>query len=222
MQLSYERVQAVLEALSGDDWQWCSEYGEPGYSTPSGATTPMVVLGDYWCHCPNFVGERHPDRPLHGKEVHHPRLWAQLESQGVQFEWYDEWTIDYESDKAYRTSGDSYSWMPSAIYDDVGDLLTPDTDIETWIEYVKNEPTRCLLSRVHDASDLILAGFEQFNGKYESGWYPGQDDDPVKITDRIRREYPDHDIVFLIDANGQFDTEFSSWIRSTTEEGDDD
>lgn len=141
-----------------------------------------------------------------------------MEAQGIELEWNDEWVVDYETNKAYRTQGDSYSWMPSAIYDDDGELLTPDSDIEQWVEYVKNEPTRCLLSRVHSASDLIEAGFEKFNGQYESGWHPGQTDDPKDITERIRREYPDHDIVFLIDANGQFDTEFSSWIRSTTEE----
>jgi hypothetical protein len=233
MELSYDKIRKLFEPWMEDQrhiHDWCSEYGEPGYSTRHDAETPSIWLGDWWCHCHEpFPGrtekQANDPRPLHRISDHYPRLFRQLEAQGVEFEWYDEWMIDWEGGgKCYRTSGDSYSWMPSAIYDDGGDILSPDSDIEDWIEYVANDPHKCLLSRVHSAGDIEAVGFESYNGRYESGWHPGQDDDPDKITQKIRRETGlDEDeltIVFVITGNGQFDTEFKAYTRLVKEDVD--
>lgn len=223
MQLSYDTVRAILESRLGDDFQHAHEYGEPGYSTGGDGSTPIIILGNYWCRCGK---NPHAGQPkgwnyaadsvvepgdLHDHAAHHPRIWAQMESQGVEFEWNDEWVIDYDADKAYRTSGDSYQWKPSAIYTEGGDLLTPDSDIDEWIAWAANEPTRCITIRV----DLDDAGFELVNRdhSYESGWHPGQNDDPVKILEREQRYHPDDTFVFTLDENSQFYSGFSLWRR---------
>lgn len=179
-----------------------------GVREPSGIlSTPLVVLGTYWCRCGT------PD-DLHSKEVHHPKLWQQLEAQGVSFEWYDEWVIDHDHDKAYRTQPDSYLWQPSHVMTEDGALLTPDDDVETWIDWATEDgASRCLLSNVTDESDVLGAGFERHNGQFESGWHPGQDDDPKVIADAIREQHGDVDIVFMLDSTGQFDIAFSAYYR---------
>lgn len=189
------------------------EYGEPGYGT---ADTTFVVLGDYWCRCTNGPDKEDP-RPLHGVEYHHPRLWQQMADQGVEFEWYDEWMIDHEGGgKAYRTQGDSYSWMPSVVFnDDDCEWMAPDSDIEYWIEWAKNDPSRCLLERVHSPGDLENAGFKRGTDVLETGWHEGMDADPHKALDALFGAHPDEDIevVFLLEYNSQFYSGWSAWVR---------
>lgn len=216
MRLSHKTVRAILSRWSeeGIVTDYCSKYGEPGYDLDTDAETPLVVLGDYWCRCDRFGTDDNGRAELHGREKHHPRLWARLEEQGVQFEWYDEWIVEHETGKAYRTTGDCYAWMPSYTIDDGGEILTPDSDLNAWLEWAANDAARCLLSRVWSSADLIRAGFERYNGQYESGWHPGQDDDPQAITATIHAERGDDvDIVFLLDSTGQFDVAFSAYYR---------
>lgn len=222
MNLSHETVRAILERF---DWQWCGQYGEPGYSTSSSelATTPAVVLGDYWCGCDKFGQDAHGRNQLHSYDQHWPKVFAQLEQQGVELEWYDEWTIDYDNNKAYRTTGDSYSWQSVIHYTEDGEILTPDDELTTWLElgeYVNN-PRACLPSRVFGPADLESAGWESYNGRYESGWHPGQTDDPEAITREIRDELGEEvEVVFLLDEASQFYIGFSAWTRWPTVEGD--
>lgn len=215
MELSYETIQTLFERYYDQHvYETAGEYGEPGYSTRHDATTPLVVLGDYWCRCDKFGVDGNGRNELHSIDQHHPRLFAQLASQGVELEWHDEWMVDRHSDKAYRTQGDSYHWQPSVIYTDDGDPLTPDSDDEDVIEYVVNDPSRCVTEPFGGGAMLVRNGFERVNGGFENGWHPGQDDDPRAITDVIRRLYGDDvEIAFAIDENSQFYTRFSAYVR---------
>lgn len=226
MQLSHDKIRSLFF----DDWldtqhhlhDVCGDYGEPGYSIDvPDATTPMVWLGDWWCHCDKPFPGRRADDDLHGVTKHWPRLFDQLESQGVELVWYDEWTVDCENDKAYRTSGDCYGWQPVTIYSEGGDLITPDDDIETWIEAVSNG--RGLLpSRVWSSGDLKEAGFELWADRLEAGWHPGMDADPIEITAAIRAVYGDSvDIVFQTEENSQFYSVFAAYIRPVESEDED-
>lgn len=228
MDLSQQTVSTILERLydEGVVTDYANEYGEPGYdfTIRADTETPMFLMGDWWCKCGNNPRAGQPkswDRDrviapddLHSVQEHHPRLWQQLEDQGVVTEWCDEWIVDHEHGKAYRTQPDCYQWQPTAIITDVGDLLTPDHDIEEWIGYMVNTPTRCLPRAVFTEGDLRAAGFEPYNGLYENGWHPGQNDDPRQITDKIRAERGDDlDIVFYLDGTSQFYIEFTAWVR---------
>jgi len=220
MELSAESVRGILTRFTDEGivTDWCSEYGEPGYSHDDDATTPVVVLGSYWCRCGKVV---HPaDHPragepdLHTYETHRPRLWDRLAAQGVQFEWCDEWIVDHENDKAYRTEPDSYSWQPSYVMTEDCELLTPDDDIDSWIEWAANDTGRCIPSAVYTGSDVEAAGFTKHNGQFENGWHPGQSDDPATIDAAIRGLYGDDiDVVFALDSTGQFDIAFSAYWR---------
>ena len=222
MELSYETIKKVLDRCwPRGDYQSADNYGEPGYSFRHGTTTPMVVLTDYWCQCGKVLKDD-GSAELHTYEYHWPKVWAQMESQGVEFQWSDEWTIDYDHSKAYRTKADSYSWQPTAILNtDTCEYLTPDDDIETWIEWASNDDTRCIPRRVWSSGDLIEAGFREYGSRYESGWHEDQTDDPTKITAEIRKwEGPDVEVVFLLDEASQFYIGFSAWIRGQEDEED--
>jgi hypothetical protein len=220
MKISYESIREMLEIDSGNVVSdWCSEYGEPGYSTPIGAETPLVMLGNWWCQCGKVLRpDGTPD--LHGHDYHHPRLWAQLEAQGVECVWYDEWVVDYENDKCYRVSGDSYGWQPVTRYTEGGDLITPDDDIETWIEDIQNGQG-VLPSRVWSSGDLIEAGFTLWEDRLESGLHPGMDADPAVVTAAIREVHGDSvDIVFALTENSQFYSVFAAYVRPVKEDDD--
>jgi hypothetical protein len=237
MELSLDTIQRFTQPLMDEGGDWANDYGEPGYHFPYGATTPIIVLGDFWCRCgknpdagkPRHFGYGRRDEPvrlvegkdLHSYENHHPRVWAQMESQGVQFEWSDEWMVDYENGaKAYRTQADSYSWQPSVQFTDDGEYLTPDSDIEDWIEWAVNDPRKCLMDQYHWA--IEEAGYTERECGFASGWFEGMNDDPVKITEAIRREHDDIDILFVLSETSQFYVRFCVFTRSTEEENDDD
>lgn len=240
MDIGHRTVSALVERMQDHGADWCDSYGEPGYQREG---TAGVILGYYWCKCDAVqerfdagsskwtrVGADDPTAPgdrrnyLHGLEHHYPRVFAALEEQGWQLEWSDEWWIDFETGKAWRTTEDSYSWQPSIVWDDDAcDYLTPDHDVETWIDWAADDAHRCIPSRVWSSGDLSAAGFTQWEPEnpqqYESGWHPGQTDNPEEITREIRREVGDaRRVVFLLDSTGQFDIRFSAWVEDEERE----
>lgn len=223
MEIGHRTISALVARMENHGADYANEYGEPGYQRVG---TAGVVLGYYWCHCdhgPETDEERQADLDtgrshLHSLDYHYPRVFAALEEQGWKLEWSDEWWIDHETGKAWRTRPDSYGWQSSIIWCD-GEYLTPDHDLDTWIEWAANDPeSRCIPSRVWSAGDLRGAGFVQWEPndphQYESGWHPGQTDDPREIVEQIREQLGEQvEVVFLLDATGQFDVAFSAWTR---------
>jgi hypothetical protein len=210
MQLSYEFIQRLCDR---EGWYWCDEYGEPGYST-NGNDTPAVVLGDYWLRGKRLrKANQHLGKTsdaLQSFMSAYPRVFDQLDTQGVSFEWHDEWTDI--NNLAYRTQPDSYGWQPSWYHAD-GELCTLDDGIGCLMECHKNDPTTAVNLRGLDSAMLEAEGWVQINGTFENGWFPGQNDDPKKITDHYRKEYPDHDFVFVIGGVGQFDIAFNLFAK---------
>ena len=173
------------------DVRFASEYGEPGYDQPKAG----ILFAD-WNDCPKW-------------------LIAGLERRGYSLEWCDEWIEASETSKAYRTSPDCYGWLPYYVINDCevigGDEIEGGDMLEWYInEYLLNDPTRANLFR---GVDLEKLGFEQYNGTFESGWYPGQNDDPKDVFRKIQRELPKMDVVFSITGKGQFDVHWKAWIR---------
>jgi hypothetical protein len=226
MRLSEATIDAICTRFG---WDWCRQYGERGYGSYSGEGTTRVVLGSYWLR-PGDDGWhdklRNPERlddpwPLAGMDRRWPLLFAQLKEQGVELQWRDEWQIDYEHDKAYRTTAEGYDWTPSFVHDDYGEMITPDHDIDTWIAWALNSTDRCLAdSMVGDVdAKLTAAGYQRWNDDpLENGWHPGQDDTPQDAARRIRIEHPNADVIFTLDEASQFYSRFSAWYRNDTEE----
>ena len=174
------------------DVRFASEYGEPGYDNPRAG----ILFAD-WNDCPRWL--------QHG-----------LERCGFVLEWSDEWIEADETNKAYRTSPTSYGWLPYYVIDDSGEVYGGDEiesgyQIDWYInKYLLNNPRHANFFR---GVDLAAQGFEQFNGTYETGLHPGQNDEPKKVFVLIRAAMPDHDIVFDISSVGQFDTYWQAWTR---------
>lgn len=188
------------------DWEFANDYGEPGYSYSADAG---VVLGNFW--------ERRPDGELFYMLDRWPRLQEAWREIGLEFEWSDEWIVDYGESLAYRTSADSYGWMPSVALDfDACEWLTPDSDVLDWIAYATNGPDgyQCVNDRQVKMSALLDAGFTRWpddDTAFETGWHPGQTDDPVKMIAEAKAN--DHDaILFVLDV-GQFDSRWCVLIR---------
>lgn len=227
MELSYDYIRRnVLELMSEYAYNrphindWADDYGEPGYGFPYGVTTPMVLVGDFWCRCddPRFIDQETGKKNLHDMSAHHPRVWAQLESQGVECQWCDEWVVVWEDcSRAYRTQPDSYSWLPSAILDGEScEWLTIRDDAATWIEWAENQETRAIPSNVMRKVDglreeIETRGYVDAGEQYAFGWY-GHEDRPEKIAEKIRAR--GDDFLFIIDGTGQFETQFSVMVRT--------
>lgn len=213
MKLSTDFLQRFIEERHG--WQTCAEYGEPGYSID--VEGGFVVLGSYWL--PNDHPKLNRDQRIVSWDGLHPRIWAQMEAQGIQFEWSDEWVIDHDNSKCYRSTGDSYQWQPSYTYNDNGDILTPDDDLSDWIDWADCNPSRCLFSGMFTEAQMVEAGWTKFNeDQYEHGFHPGMTDTPQQVETAIKAAHGD-DVcyVFMLDENSQFYSKFSAYYRLKAE-----
>lgn len=210
-----------------------SQYGEPGYGTDR---TTLVVLGTYWCECGNnpHAGKQGRDggsnpyyvtqaTGLHSIEDHYPRIWKQLEAQGVEFEWHDQWVVDTDHDKAYRTDPDMHGWQPSYVHN--GDsLLTADDDITEWVLWAVNQPHKCIPTRIIKHQQIMDAGFVCIHDRLESGLHQGMDDEPdayfIRECDKARSAGKQYEYLFMLDETSQFYITFSMWAREVTEDGE--
>jgi hypothetical protein len=189
MNVNSDTIRAILEK-HGCCPEWCAEYGEPGYNNSRNG-----ILFANWNHIRRSTCD-----------------W--LEHHGYSLEWEDEWIISYETNKAYRSSPDSYDWKPSySIMDDseiIGADEIHDGDyVDQYIEHLLNNPRRADTFNV----DWTKHGFTLVNNEYEHGFHPGQTDDPKKILKDAQIKSPDCDFLFSIDSTGQFDMRFSIWSR---------
>jgi hypothetical protein len=183
------RTLESAEAYLQDKHQalWAHGYGEPGYADP-----PRGILLANWNDVPRGLAD-----------------W--LERQGFGLEWFDEWTI-CDNGKAWRTSPDSYAWESSLVYGE-GFMLTRDDDHAEIIDTIAMtdyaQQAECVPSWI-DASDLQDAGYTLHAVKLESGFHPGQTDDPAKIA-REAFEAGAERVVFRKVENSQFYIVFDCW-----------
>ena len=200
IQRNIERACAMLQEKH--DAQFAEVYGEPGYSDPARG----IILCN-WNNVPKGLGD-----------------W--LESQGFSCEWSDEWLTEYVQQKcrAYRTQADSYSWRPSYIWLASGDgILTADSDAVDVIDecacnYADDEPRA--VPHWITADELTQAGYSLFEGDKETGWHPGQTDDPKDV---FKRAWVNASrVVGRITGQGQFDTSWEVWTMPDDESESDE
>lgn len=194
MRTSDRRTDIVLDALANRwDAQWCSRYGEPGYNDPA-----RGVLICNWNDVPKWIAEY-------------------VEEAGFECEWCDEWWIDSNRDKAYRTEASSYHWRPTAVLPPDGcDYLTPDDGAAAAIEAFASECAATISAVPYWVTDedLAEAGFVLHEARLESGYHRGQTADPVKIAKSLLADGgPALRVVGRIDEASQFYVKFSVWYE---------
>jgi len=218
-QTTLEKVSRLVAAATGEP------YGDGyivtnvvvGYSEPDyGSDDAVIVFG-------NWNPKRFPrgdDAPLSKSENIGPRLAGALEKVGAEVQWLDEWTECQNCFRAIRTEPDSYSWRPAfAWLDDCSIICSRcllenmDDSIESG-EYVNNADKAITWT---DGATLEREGWTQWAPgdphQYANGWHPGQDDDPAAILAEILASDETAEVVFLVDATGQFDVRFSAYTR---------
>ena len=199
MNISAQTIEALIQKRCKGDVEWCGQYGEPGYDAPE--------------HGIIFANWNHVSRPVQD--------W--LEHHGYALEWSDEWIVDWEVSKAYRTSPDSYGWRPSYVMLESGDIIGAGDIrngdcVDAYIEHLVNSDRAADTFGV----DWTQHGFRKVNTEsYESGFHPGQTDDPRKILAAAQAEHPNQEFIFSVDSVGQFDTHFSLWSREIEQEAPD-
>lgn len=192
MKTKTDKLQSALAYLQETHHaEWCTSYGEPGYSAPEKG----IILAN-WNNVPKGLGD-----------------W--LEKCGYSLEWSDEWTIDYNHSKAYRTSPDCHAWESQIAITDDGEMLTPDDDVSGWIDHAamtdKAQLAGCLPSWV-TAEDLENAGFTLYRGSLESGFHHGQTDKPGPIACEAFDNGASR-VVFRNVENSQFYIVFECWVE---------
>ena len=190
--ITAKRTGTILQALQDkQDMESCACYGERGYTDPEN--------GILFCNWNNVS----------------KRVMNYLESAGFELEWSDEWYIDYDNSKAWRTSPDSYSWVRAIVYTEDGEVLTPDDGAGEVIEALAMTDQGHTPHAVPDwvsEDDLESAGYTAINGMYESGFHPGQDDNPADIA-KSAFDRGAESVIFRIDNVGQFDVHFQGFAR---------
>lgn len=153
------------------------------------------------------------------------RLCDALENIGADIEWCDEWTTCTECYKALRTQPDSYGWtMYGAFWSD--GYVCVDCLKENLADFIEgegyiNDSSKCLMPEFEP--ELEALGFVQWEADdphtYETGWHPGQNDNPKEVLEAIKASNDELEVVFLLNSVGQFDMRWSAYVR--TPESDD-
>jgi hypothetical protein len=119
--------------------------------------------------------------------------------------------------KLIKTSPSYYGDLPKYLYTDCeilcSDCYTDDDIIDLYL----NDANKAVNSR-QLKKPLGKHGFICYRDNLESGFHPGQTDNPHKISKELEGEIPRAEWVFCIDGAGQFDIRFSLWYRLEVEE----
>jgi len=140
-----------------------------------------------------------------------PRIAKILEKLGYQCEWEDEWAVCDECGKAIRIVPNSYSWKPSYWSPEDCGIICHNcvkANPEYYLEWLNGNEKHCLTLDI----DLTKYGYSLYRNNYENGWHDGQDDDPAAIAEYLRGNEIT-DFIFVLDSVGQFDINFSVWVK---------
>jgi hypothetical protein len=180
-------------------------YAEPGYSGVLVATGNWNTVDRY---VPPTNGEAYGHRaPVPGGDLPE-RLAKIFEKLGFECEWSDEWHACDECCRLVRQQPDSYSWKPSYA------LLN---ECEVYChECIKKDP-EAYLESLEDGGTLTLNidpsafGYVKHE-ECESGWFPGQTDDPKKIAKHLQSKGISR-FFFEVTEPSQFYTKWCVWIH---------
>lgn len=201
------RVNTLLAIAEkqGYDIQLVGGCAEPGY------TDGPIALGNW------------NERERYSKNEHvfittddtMPRLAKLFEKLGYEIEREDEWAMCDNCGKAIRTQLDSYSWKPYYRLLEHARFICGNCVKESPTDYlsaISGNPNKCECFGL----DLSEYGYTLYSERHENGLHPGQNADPKAIAKHLWAEGIT-DFIFVLDSQGQFDCEFSIWVRTTSQ-----
>jgi hypothetical protein len=206
-------LEIALRMSNGLNWQIRSHieeiclhyegYAEPGYSSETG----LVATGN-WNSVDKWNTKTNSRQIISNLPE---RIGNLFEKMGIECEWSDEWTSCHQCGKLVRTQADSYSWTPSYQLGD-GELTCIECleeDPEGYLQSLEDNPDTCntMTSIKPEKHGYIL-----IDDNKETGWHPGQNDDPHKIAKELRDKGISR-FIFNMDSVGQFDCRWSVYVH---------
>lgn len=209
-----EIAARMAREIDGNGWQVRNQleeinlnfegYAEPGYSEPE---CGIVATGNW-----NTITQWKDNQRSEISDLP-KRIGDLFEKMGIECEWGDEW-YSCGCGKLVRTSADSYSWQPSYWMGD-GEIMCVDcveADPSGYLEAHEENEDSCITIKSIDPADH---GYIKMNdAPYESGWHPGQNDDPAKVAKELRAKGIER-FLFLKDENSQFYSRWSVYVHES-------
>jgi hypothetical protein len=204
-----EKIDAEFDTLSAscaveDIRLNFAGYEEPGYTTPEHG---IVATGN-WNSFRVWDGKANK----YQEKVYYlrKRVGDLFEKMGIPCEWSDEWTECSECYALIRTSPDCYSWLPSYISGEYG--YTCHTcvlkDPESYLKELEDSESNAITLDI----DPCDHGYNLIDDSFETGWHPGQTDDPKKVAKELRDKGVSR-FLFKITGQGQFDTKWAVYVH---------
>lgn len=84
------------------------------------------------------------------------------------------------------------------------------------IETYKNQTDKAIMPWFFDIIEkqgYVCYSPDEYCQRFETGFHPGQNDDPVDIAKDIEENLPGYNYIFKIDSAGQFDIRWSVFIK---------
>lgn len=128
----------------------------------------------------------------------------------------DEYDFCSDCHAVIRMSPSHYGWQPDFMIGDgyiaCNKCFNNNEDYqEAYIEDRVNNPTSAINGLITEKQIEELGFTKANNDSYESGLHYGQNDDPETIYNTLKNDYSE--VIFFIDGVGQFDIDFSVWVR---------
>lgn len=154
------------------------------------------------------------------------KLGKMIESmESVSLEWSDEWMGCCDCGKAIRQSPNGYDWVFSGLWASDCDVVCLEcygNNVSDIINMYQSDYHHGFTNKAVNSDFVPCLESEGFVcwqedpdscAHYETGWRPGQDDDPHKVFDKIMADSQEWEIVFVVTGCGQFDVDWTAYVR---------
>jgi hypothetical protein len=129
--------------------------------------------------------------------------------------WSDEWDTCDECGGLVRNQADSYSWKRYGTCDENGTVCGNclKKDIPAYLETLEGKSGKAVTLDVDPGQHgYVRVNPEGRHEGFESGWHPGQDDDPKAMAKTLKLNGITR-FIWVITGVGQFDVRFTLYIH---------
>ena len=194
------RLCELVAGKTGRNFDHAPAYAEPGYTDPD----KCIVFGNWNPACGFSVPKEQQRRDPVAK------LARILEKCGCELEWEDEWTTCQECGKAVRTSPDSYGW--TSYYRVLNECELICLDCLDWADYLEGIEDNARQACPPEIKPADY-GYIKVEETFETGFHPGQTDDPAKVLKQLH-EQGKSGVVFRLASKGQFDLTWEAYYKA--------